>query len=129
MKILLDTHCWLWWIVSPEKLSSESLRILKNSSNTILFSAASSWEIAIKYAIGKLPLPEPPDQFIPKRLVRDGITPLSIEHSHVLHTARLPHHHRDPFDRLIIAQSMIEKALILTADDVYTKYDVEILKV
>ncbi len=128
MKILIDTHCWLWWIASPEKLSAESIRILKNPLNTILFSAASSWEIAIKYALGRLPLSESPDQFIPKRLVRDGITPLSIEHTHVLHTAHLPHHHRDPFDRLIISQSIIENTPVLTSDEAFAQYDVEIIK-
>ncbi|MEE8590737.1 MAG: type II toxin-antitoxin system VapC family toxin, partial [Spirochaetia bacterium] len=63
MTVLIDTHCWLWWMVSPERLSNQALDIIQDGENTILFSAVSSWEIAIKYAIGKINLPEPPDEF------------------------------------------------------------------
>jgi PIN domain nuclease of toxin-antitoxin system len=125
---LIDTHCWLWWIANPERLSVRAFEIIESGENTILFSAASSWEIAVKYAIGKIDLPEPPDKFIPKRLVRDGITSLPIEHSHALHTATLPRYHNDPFDRMLIAQALLEKVPIMTADPQIERYDVEIIR-
>lgn len=102
--------------------------MLKNPSNAILFFAASSWEIAIKYVLGRLPLPEFPDQFIPKRLARDGITPLSIEHAHVLNTVHLPQYRRDPFDRLMISQAILENTPVLISNEAFAKYDVEIIK-
>lgn len=91
------------------------------------FSAASSWEIAIKYSLGKLLLPEAPDIFVSPRLIRDGITPLPIEHIHVLHVASLPWHHRDPFDRLLISQAQMHRMPILTVDRQLNAYDVELL--
>ena len=106
MKILLDTHCWLWWITTPEKLGPESQQLIMDGHNEIFLSAASSWEIAIKYALAKLPLPEAPEKFIPPRLMRDAIRPLPINHTHALHVASLPLHHRDPFDRLLIGKFM-----------------------
>ncbi len=128
MKFLLDTQCWLWWIAQPEKLNEAAIRHITDKSNHVLFSAASSWEIAIKYGLGKLKLSEPPLQFIPKRLARDRITAISIEHIHALHVSTLPHHHRDPFDRLLIAQAQIEGIPILTADEKIDAYDVEVIQ-
>ena len=128
MTVLIDTHCWLWWMVSPERLSNQALDIIQDGENTILFSAVSSWEIAIKYAIGKINLPEPPDEFIPKRLIRDGFTSISIEHTHALFTASLPRHHNDPFDRLLIAQALLEQVPIITADAAIELYDVDIIR-
>ena len=127
MKIILDTRCWLWWLSSPERLSEPVLDFIKNPEHEIYLSAASSWEIAIKYAIGKLPLPEAPAEFVPKRLDRDDIKPLPVHHIHALRVASLPHHHRDPFDRLLIAQAQIESAALLTADPVFNDYDLEII--
>lgn len=101
--------------------------MIENPDNTIYLSAASSMEIAIKYSIGKLPLPEPPEQFVPKRLARDAIASLPIEHIHALHMASLPYHHRDPFDRLIISQAQIEKIPIMTVDRQFKPYEVEIV--
>ena len=128
MTVLLDTHCWLWWIANPERLSDQAVELIGRSENKILFSAASSWKIAIKYAIGKITLPEPPEEFIPKRLWRDGITAISIEHVHALHTASLPLHHNDPFDRMLVAQALIEKIPILTADPLIRLYNVDIIQ-
>ena len=127
MKILLDTQCWLWWIAAPEKLSPTARRRIADKRNTIYLSAASSWEIAIKYSIGKLSLPEPPLQFIPKRLARDSITGLPIEIMHTLHVANLPPHHKDPFDRILISQSMQEDIPIMTVDKQFELYDANII--
>jgi len=90
MKILLDTHCWLWWIAEPDKLNDDARKQIVNRNNTIFLSAASSWEIAIKYSIGKLKLPEHPENFVPERLARDRISSMPIEHLHTLHVATLP---------------------------------------
>ncbi len=127
MRILIDTHCWLWWITEPNKLQDGARRQIQDRNNTICLSAASSWEIAIKYSIGKLELPEPPERFVPKRLARDAISSLGIEHIHALHVASLPFHHRDPFDRLIISQAQIEHIPIMTVDLQFEPYDVEII--
>jgi PIN domain nuclease of toxin-antitoxin system len=126
--ILLDTQCWLWWLVSPEKLSSSALQQLADGENTLLLSAASSWEIAIKYSLGKLPLPEPPEAFVSSRIIRDGVTPLPVEHAHALRVSALPLHHRDPFDRLLIAQAQIEGVPVMTVDPVFLRYGVEVIR-
>lgn len=127
MKILLDTHCWLWWIASPHRLNRDVRRRIGNRNNRIYLSAASSWEIAIKYSIGKLALPEPPRRFVIDRLTRDAITALPIETRHALHVAELELHHKDPFDRLIISQAILEDIPVLTVDRQFTSYDVEII--
>jgi PIN domain nuclease of toxin-antitoxin system len=127
MKILLDTHCWLWWITTPEKLAPEAQRFIGDGQNEIFLSAASSWEIAIKYALGKLPLPENPETFIPPRLARDTIKSLPIHHTHALHVVSLPLHHRDPFDRLLISQAQMECLLLMTVDKQFKSYDVDLI--
>ncbi len=127
MNVLLDTHCWLWWFISPEKLSDRAKSIIQNNQNTILFSAVSSWEIAIKVGLQRLKLPEPPFQYVTKRLENQNMTSFAIQHIHALRVAELPHHHRDPFDRLLIAQAQVEKLPILTSDPQFQKYDIEVI--
>jgi PIN domain nuclease of toxin-antitoxin system len=127
MRVLLDTHAWLWWLTEPERLPRKASRILGRGENEILLSVASSWEIAIKFALGKLKLPEPPERFVPARLMRDGIKTLHIEHRHALHVASLPLHHHDPFDRLLIAQGQVEGLPIVTADHKFKPYEVEVI--
>jgi PIN domain nuclease of toxin-antitoxin system len=126
VKFLVDTHCWLWLQASPERLSPELLSQLENPGSDLLLSAASSWEIAIKYALGKLPLPEPPSRYVPRRMTASGTRGLAVEHAHTLRVAELPAHHRDPFDRLLIAQAQIEKLVLVTADRQFEHYDVKI---
>jgi PIN domain nuclease of toxin-antitoxin system len=126
VRILLDTQCWLWMQASPRRFSRASLDLLDDPENELVFSAASSWEIAIKYALGRLPLPERPSVYVPDRMASSGVLPLSVGHAHALHVATLPSHHRDPFDRLLIAQAQILGLRILTADDAFEPYDVEI---
>lgn len=127
MKILLDTHVWLWWLTEPERLPVAIRDALEDGVNPIYFSVVSSWEIAIKYAVGKLPLPEPPPSFVEKRLLRDGLQTLHIEHRHALAVAQLPVHHNDPFDRLLIAQARDESMILATVDSQIKAYDVEVL--
>ncbi len=127
MKILLDTHVWLWLQTSPERLSNRALEQLRDPENELYLSAASGWEIAIKHALGKLPLPEPPDRYVPSRLAASGVTPLAVEMRHTLHVASLPTHHRDPFDRLLIAQAQLEQMAVMTVDSQIRTYGVEVL--
>ena len=126
MRFLLDTHVWLWTLVFPQRIPTNVRAILADPENGVLLSAASSWEIAIKYRLGKLRLPEPPARFIPPRLVRDGIEPLSVQHHHAQAVAELPEHHKDPFDRMLIAQARIERLILVTADPALAAYDVQL---
>ncbi|MCP4663109.1 MAG: type II toxin-antitoxin system VapC family toxin [bacterium] len=128
MKLLLDTHCWLWMQMAPGRLSEPATEWLADSSNELFLSAVTSWEIAVKWSLGKLPLPMPPEEYVPSRMERQGVRGLAIQHRHALHTASLPLHHRDPFDRLLIAQAQLEKLPLLTADRQLEAYDVEILR-
>ena len=127
MKLLLDTHAWLWWIGEPERLGPEAASLIADRRNDVYLSAASSWEIAIKVRLGKLTLPEPPAQFVPSRMERDGIAALPISHPHALAVSSLPMHHRDPFDRMLIAQSRVEGIPIVTAGPEFGAYDVELI--
>ena len=128
MRVLLDTQVWLWMLAAPERLSEPSRALVVSADNELLLSAASAWEIAIKYGLGKLRLPEPPGELMPRLMTRTGITPLPVHHRHALHVATLPALHRDPFDRLLIAQAQIEQLPILTADTSFALYDVETLR-
>jgi len=128
MKYLLDTAVWLWSLAEPERLNSQARRLVAEGREDLYLSAASSWEIGIKWALGKLPLPEPPARYVPKRLAAQGIRPLTISHAHALAAAELPPHHRDPFDRLLIAQALIEQMTVLTADRAFEKYEVRVLR-
>jgi PIN domain nuclease of toxin-antitoxin system len=127
VKILLDTHVWLWMIAEPEKLSRHARRHINRDAEELILSAASSWEISIKWALGKLPLPNAPAEFFTEHLAATKTYPLAIEHSHALRVATLPRHHGDPFDRLLIAQAQVERIPILTADPHFKPYDVELI--
>lgn len=109
------------------RLSRQTRALLEDPENEIFLSAASSWEIAIKHALGKLPLPLPPMEYVLSRMETSGTAPLPVQHSHALHAGSLPHHHADPFDRLLIAQAQLEKLRILTADRQFEAYDVDLL--
>ena len=128
MKILLDTHCWLWIASAPEHLTAESLALVRATENDLFLSAASAWEIAIKYSAGKLRLPLPPVDYVPTRMATTRVAPLPVQHSHALHVTHLPPHHHDPFDRLLIAQAQVERLPILTADERFSAYDVEVIR-
>lgn len=124
MTYLLDTHVWLWMLADTRRLGAIEV-IVRDGRNDLLLSAASAWEIAIKHELGRLPLPEPPAVFVPSRLRQSGVIPLAVEHEHVLATAQLPKHHRDPFDRLLVTQAQLLGVAILTADPMIGRYDVE----
>jgi PIN domain nuclease of toxin-antitoxin system len=124
VKLLLDTHVFLWLLTQPERLG-EHLRLLEDRRNGLLVSAVSSWEIAIKHALGRLPLPEPPARYVPERLRAIGAEALAIEHAHALAVAELPPLHGDPFDRLLVAQAGLLALPIITADPAVAQYPVE----
>ena len=125
--MLLDTQCWLWLQVAPERLSSATLDLLNDPDSEFYLSAASAWEVAIKHSLGKLPLPLPPDEYVRTRMEVSGTLPLAIEHRHALRVACLPLHHRDPFDRLLVAQAQEEELRLVTSDRQLAAYEVELL--
>ena len=127
MRLLLDTQVWLWMQAAPKNLGPRALGLVVDPENDLLLSAASSWEIAIKHALGKLHLPVPPDEYVPSRMQTSGTDGLSITHAHALQVASLPAHHRDPFDRLLVAQAQVESLPVLTADPQIGLYDVEVV--
>lgn len=99
MKFLLDTHCWFWLQTERTRFDADLLETLADPETERYLSAASAWEISIKYAAGKLPLPEPPAIYVPQRMRISGVEGLAITHAHALAVASLPPLHRDPFDR------------------------------
>ncbi len=127
MNLLLDTHVWLWMGLAPGKLAQETQDALADLGNTLWLSAASTWEMAIKYSLGRLPLPMPPAEYVPPRLIRDGVQLLPITMEHTFRVGSLPHHHRDPFDRLLVAQALSEKFRLVSVDAAMSAYDVETL--
>jgi len=127
MKYLLDTVAWLWSIGPTDRIAAAAREILENGREDIYLSAATSWELSIKVALGKLQLPAPPGQCIPAFMAKQGLHPLPVTHPHALKAYDLERHHRDPFDRLIIAQAIVEKMTVLTSDRVFGKYPVEVV--
>ena len=127
MRILLDTHAFLWWISDAPQLSQKARQIIGNGENALFLSAASGWEIAIKTRLGKLKLPADITSFIAEQLSVNAITPLPIQMKHALHLNSLPDFHRDPFDRMIVAQAQVEGLPVLTADPQLAGYSVQII--
>jgi PIN domain nuclease of toxin-antitoxin system len=127
MSYLLDTGVWLWSVWEPSRIPTVARNILEDRGEELFLSAVSSWELAIKVASGKLQLPEPPETYVPSRMMTQGLRPLPISHRHALAVFGLPLHHRDPFDRLLIAQSTVENMTLLTADREFKMYDVPLL--
>jgi len=127
MKYLLDSGVWLWSIDSVDRIGKRGLDVLSNSQEEIYFSAASVWELTIKAHLKKLTLPAAPADCIPPFMARQGLRPLPVNHIHAVKVYDLSSHHRDPFDRLLIAQAIVEGMTILTADRTFAKYPVEVL--
>ena len=125
MKILLDTHAFLWLMVDDPRLSATAKKLFLDPSNNILLSLASVWEMAIKTNLRKLKLPQPVIDYVHQRSGRFKIHLLSITLDHLSLIESLPQHHRDPFDRLIIAQGQFENIPILTQDRIFDKYSVQ----
>ena len=120
MKILVDTHAFLWLIVDDPRLSPSAKKIIADTANILFLSAASAWEFAIKVRSGKLTITEEPESYLTRFMALYHLQPLPVEIRHALHTYRLPLMHRDPFDRLLVAQAQTEGMPLLT-DDVQIK--------
>ena len=127
MRILLDTHSFLWFIEGSHKLSGKAREIIADFENELLLSVGSLWEITIKTSLGKLELSEPLEELTKNQLKEDEINVLPIELKHLWALKKLPFHHRDPFDRLIVAQGISENLPIISKDSAFSDYDVEII--
>ncbi|MES2765614.1 MAG: type II toxin-antitoxin system VapC family toxin [Bacteroidota bacterium] len=123
MKLLLDTQVLIWIFGQQEKLSAQAVEFIQDKNNELFVSIVSLWEIAIKIKLGKLNLPVELSQFIADVTAND-IEILNIETSHLLHLTSLPLHHRDPFDRLIISQGMVEKLRFISSDKAFVLYPI-----
>lgn len=124
MKALLATHAFLWFIGDDPQLSANARAHIEDGANDILLSAASLWEMAIKVSLGKLSLSLPFDTFIPRQLSLNTIGVLAISMDHVSGIVSLPFHHRDPFDRMLIAQALVEHIPIVGRDAAFDAYGV-----
>lgn len=127
MKLLLDTHVFLWWVSDEGKISQSARNHIASGKNEVYFSAVSSWEISIKSSLDKIVLKTPIDEFIPEQLVSCNFRPLPIEVAHTVAVAELPDHHRDPFDRLLVAQSVVEKMSLVSNDSALSQYDIDLV--
>jgi len=125
MRYLVDTSVLIHSLLAHPKLNQRGLKLLSDSSSELFLSAVSSWEIAIKVGTGKLVLPERPAQFVARAMRTMSMQSLDITHTHTLAVFELALHHRDPFDRLLIAQALTEGITILTDDPVFEQYEVE----
>jgi PIN domain nuclease of toxin-antitoxin system len=128
MRLLLDTHIFIWWADQPEKLSPAALSALEDEANELLLSVASVWEMQIKMQLGKLKLSLPLKELVKNQQEINDLTVSPVALSHVLALDALPFHHKDPFDRLLIAQSIAEGITIVTADSQFSNYSVKLLQ-
>ena len=127
MKYLLDTHIFIWWTLDHPKLSGSAKATISDTDNLIYVSSASTWEIAIKSSVGKLSLPESPEIFVRKQLDMNDFNVLDITVGHSLGILELPMHHKDPFDRILIAQAKYEDMIIITEDPLIKQYKVNVM--
>lgn len=127
MKLLLDTHAFIWWDSEPARLSSRALALCRDSENTLMLSVASAWEMQIKIQLGKLKLGLPLAELIENQQRINSMEMLSVGLEHVLALDQLPSVHKDPFDRLLVAQARIEGAGLVTNDPVMANYPVDVI--
>jgi len=129
MRLLLDTHLWLWWHMDPGRIPAETKAAIASVDSEVYLSAVSSWEMAIKIAAGKLQVPRPLEEMVPESLLADDFRNLPLQPHHCFELSRLPMHHRDPFDRMLIAQARAEHLTVVTADKQFRRYDASVLLV
>lgn len=125
MKFITDTHAFLWFIADSPQLSAKSKALLEASESERLLSVVSIWEIAIKASLGKLSFQKPLEQFLPEQIRLNGFQILDISMEHALYVANLQFFHRDPFDRLIVAQALVEGLPILSSDSTFDAYEIQ----
>jgi PIN domain nuclease of toxin-antitoxin system len=128
MKLLLDTHALLWSATAPDRLAPEAKAVLEDGTHEILVSIVTAWEIAIKQSLGKLDLAQPAERWLPDVLNRTGFEIADLSLSAALRVRSLAWHHRDPFDRLLIAQALDQGFTIVTRDAVFDAYGVAVLR-
>lgn len=127
MTLLLDTCTFLWVAAEPDRVSRPTADAFLNPDNERYLSAASIWEIAIKYSLGRMPLPEPPETYIPRIRRESGVLVLPVEEESALHVAKLPRLHADPFDRLLVAQAILHGMTVATPDEAIRQYPIRTL--
>lgn len=127
MRALLDTHVLLWWLTDSQRLSTAARELLADATSDLLWSAASTWEMGIKVALGKLSLPEPLTDFVARQMRAQGLTGLPIYHEHAARTSTLPPVHRDPFDRLLVGQALVERVPLVTRDTTLRGYGIDVV--
>lgn len=125
MKMLLDTHTFLWMSLDDPRLSQRARELIADTENELLLSPASYWEIAIKISLGKYELDEPLDVFVNREVQRNAVEIVPVEPKHAAEVSRLTFHHRDPFDRMMIAQAIVEQVPLLSKDAVFDQYGVQ----
>ena len=127
MRLLLDTCTFLWCIEGGARLSDPARRALVDPSNDALLSSVSAWEIVVKHSLGRLPLPEPPERYLPAQRHARGIEPLPLDEEATLYLHRLPAIHRDPFDRMLVCQALVSGLTLVTPDADIARYPVRTL--
>ena len=127
MGLLLDTHVFLWYITAHPSLPAPFRTAIQASGNEVFLSAASVWEAVVKYTLGKLTLPAPPEEYLPRQRASHRIRSLSIEEAALTHLANLPPLHRDPFDRILVAQALQHDLTMVTVEDAVKAYPIELL--
>ena len=125
MNLLLDTHAFLWFVGNDARLSPAARTAIESPDNQKWVSIASCWEISIKNGLGKLTLSDPVDEFLPREISTNHFSLLSVQLTHATFVAGLPNHHRDPFDRLLIAQSMLESYELVSCDAAFDAYGIQ----
>jgi len=126
VKLLLDTSAFLWWITEHQSLSQRARDLISDADNEVWFSVVSSWEIVIKAGLGRVQLPEKVERFLPKQVGANGFQVLPVHLRHTLRVAGLPVLHRDPFDRLLVAQAIVEGFTIVSGDQQLSRYPVAV---
>ena len=127
MRLLLDTHIFLWFISGDARLPTDWRESIRDADNAIYLSVVSLWEALVKYRLGKLPLPHPPESYLPTQRARHQIASLSLDEASVCHLSLLPAAHRDPFDRMLVCQALEHGLSIVTVDPVFGAYPAPIL--
>jgi PIN domain nuclease of toxin-antitoxin system len=125
MKVLLDTHAVLWFVFDDSQLTATARALIEDPDNDVVLSIASVWEMAIKAGMGRLPLVQPIEEFVPTQLRSTDIVLLPISPEHALGVASRPYHHRDPFDRMLVSQCLVEGIPIISIDEVLDAYGID----
>jgi PIN domain nuclease of toxin-antitoxin system len=125
--LLLDTHAFLWWVADDERLSRAAAAAIADGANEAFVSAASAWEVVVKAGLGRLEVPEPVDRWLPAQLEQNALVPLPITMGHTLGVSSLPPLHRDPFDRVLVAQAVHERMALVSGDAAFSGYPVDVV--